>query len=97
MRVFAAALLLCLSTPALACSGPTCCGVHGVQAVCRSPVVEAQAKETVLRRCLHCPTSDVADWIFSYQMNRGPYASAADLARDVLSAMHKRSATIARR
>lgn len=69
------------------CTGPACCVRYGVPAVCRSPVVEARAKAIVLRRCPRCAPADATGWIFSYQMNRGPYASETDLARDVLRAM----------
>lgn len=92
---FLAILLLCpllcpmLATPAAA--GPACCVVYDVPAVCRSPVIEERAKAIVMRRCPRCAQADVTDWIFSYQMNRGPYESAAELAFDVLRAMGKRS------
>lgn len=60
------------------------CIRHGVPAVCRSAAIEKQAKAIVLRQCKRCRSSDVTDWIYSLQMNRGPYASAPKLARDVL-------------
>lgn len=60
------------------------CIRHGVPAVCRSAAIEKQAKAIVLRHCRRCRSSDVTDWIYSLQMNRGPYASAEELARDVL-------------
>lgn len=87
MRAFLAVLSLCFCTSALACSGPACCVRYGVAAVCRSPIIEARAKSIVLRRCPRCDVGAVTDWIFSYQMNRGPYASAGDLARDVYCAL----------
>lgn len=86
--IIAALPLLCaLSVPAQACTGPACCVRYGWPAVCRSLVIEERAKRIVMRRCQRCDQSDVTDLIFSYQMNRGPYESAGDLAVDVLRAM----------
>jgi len=75
------------AAPALACSGPACCVVDGVPAACRSPVIERQATATVQRRCPRCDPRAISDSIFSYQMNRGPYESADELARDALLAL----------
>lgn len=90
------ALFGCLLLPSYVaagpCSGPACCVVYGEPAVCRSPVVEARAKAIVMRRCPRCDAGAVTDWIFSYQMNRGPYERAPDLAGDVLQALRGRSA-----
>lgn len=65
------------------------CFRHGVPAVCRSPAIEQKAKAIVLRRCKRCDPSDVTDWIYSFQMNRGPYESAAELASDVLQQVRR--------
>jgi rare lipoprotein A len=96
MRAFLAALSLWLLLPsyveaAEACKGPACCVVYGVPAVCRSAAVEREAIRIALAKCPACNRSDVADAIYSLQMNRGPYASAADLAFDVLRAMRGKS------
>jgi hypothetical protein len=69
---------------AASCFSPACCIRHGVPAICRSPVIERQAKAIVMRQCPRCNPRKVKDWIYSYQMNRGPYANAAHLAVDVL-------------
>lgn len=90
-QILFAAFLCGLPVTAQACTGPACCVVYGVAAVCRSSVVEERARGIVMRRCPRCLPSDVTDWIFSYQMNRGPYESAGDLAGDVLRAMGRRS------
>jgi hypothetical protein len=71
------------------CTGPACCIRHGVQAVCRSYAIEKDAKAIVLRSRSGLISGDVTDWIFSLQMNRGPYKSAKALARDVLWAMQR--------
>lgn len=65
------------------------CVRHGVPAVCRSPAVEQQAKAIVLRQCRRCDRGKVADAIYSFQMNRGPYENAAELARDVLQQVRR--------
>lgn len=74
---------------AASCSGPACCVAHGVPAVCRSPAIEQQAKAIVLRQCRRCDRGKVADAIYSFQMNRGPYASATELAHDVLQQVRR--------
>ena len=76
-------LVIYFGMKAAAAQGAACIR-HGVPAVCRSPAIEQQAKAIVLRKCRRCDRRKVADAIYSFQMNRGPYASAAELARDVL-------------
>lgn len=67
-----------------ACIGPACCVIYDTPAVCRSPILEAQAKAIVLRQCRRCAPREVTAWIYTFQMNRGPYESASELARHVL-------------
>lgn len=86
-RLLFGALLCVLPGAAQACTGPACCVVDGVAAVCRSAVIEARAKGIVMRRRPGCNRADVTDAIYSMQMNRGPYESEAELAGDALLAM----------
>lgn len=90
MRLLLAALLCALPVTAQAaqpCTGPACCVVYGVEAVCRSAVVEARARAIVLRRCPGCKPSAVTDWIYTFQMTEGPYESSKELAHDVYCAI----------
>lgn len=95
MRLLALLLLLPLPAAALLvtaqaaqaaqpCTGPACCVVYGVEAVCRSAAIEREAMTIALVKCPACNVSDVAAAVYSLQMNRGPYADAQGLADDVL-------------
>jgi len=75
---------------AAACSGPACCVRHGEPAICRSTVIEREAKAIVMRQCRSCDPRKVAEAIYSLQVNEGPYESAHDLARGALLHVRRR-------
>lgn len=64
-----------------------CLGPGGQPAVCRSEALESSAAAMVHRHCPGSSANVILDWVNTYQINEGPYSSAAQLARDVLLAM----------